>query len=94
MEKRRVKIISRVLNRVKLNFPKTIQFIEDCLECSKENIPMENVTFLCKKLVQRNIFYFVVLGFKAERFLLRLTKYAKRYSMTLNSLSHIFSRII
>ena len=41
-----------------------------------------------KKLVQKNIFYFVVSGFKAERFSLHLTKYAKRYSMKLNSLSH------
>ena len=32
-------------------------------------------------LAQKNIFYFVVLGFKAERFLLELhlTKYVKRY---------------
>ena len=41
-----------------------------------------------KKLVQKNMFYFVVPGFKAETFSLLLTKYAKRYSMKLNSLSH------
>ena len=41
-----------------------------------------------KKLEQKNIFYFVVPGFKAERFSLHLIKYAKRYSMKLNSLSH------
>ena len=41
-----------------------------------------------KNLVQENIFRFVVLGFKAEIFSLHLTKYAKRYSMKLNSLSH------
>ena len=32
MNKRRVKLISRVLDAVKLNFPGTTQFIEDCLE--------------------------------------------------------------
>ena len=97
MDKRRVKIISRVLDRVKLNFLETIQFIENCLEqeCSKENITVEDVIFLCKKLAQRNIFYFVVLVFKGEKFSLRLTKYAKRYSMKLNSLSHdIYLRVI
>ena len=36
-----------------------------------------------KKLVQRNIFYFVVLGFKTETFSLHLTKHVK-----LNLLSH------
>ena len=41
-----------------------------------------------KKLVQKNIFHFVVPGFKAETFSLLLTKYAKRYSIKLNSLSH------
>ena len=40
-----------------------------------------------KTLVQKKIFYFVVSGFKADRFSLHLTKYAKRYSMKLNSLS-------
>ena len=42
MDKRKVKIISRVLDPVKFNFPKTTQFIEDCLEqeCSKENISL------------------------------------------------------
>ena len=48
MDKRRVKIISRVLEEVKLHFPETIQFIEDCLkqECSKENITVEEIIFL------------------------------------------------
>ena len=47
MDKRRVKTISRVLEAVKLNFPDTIQFIEDCLEqeCSKENISLDEVIF-------------------------------------------------
>ena len=50
MDKRRVKTISRVLEAVKLNFPDTIQFIEDCLEqeCSKENISLDEVNiFTC-----------------------------------------------
>ena len=41
-----------------------------------------------KKLVQKNILYFIVPGFKAETFSLLLTKYAKRCVMKLNSLSH------
>ena len=48
-----------------------------------------------KKLVQKNIFYFVVPSFKAETCSLLLAKYAKRYSMKLNSLSHdIYLRVI
>ena len=45
MDKRRVKIISRVLDAVNLNFPEAAQFIEDCLEqgCSKENISVDEV---------------------------------------------------
>ena len=43
-----------------------------------------------KKLAQRNIFYFAVVGFKAEPFSLHLTKHVK-----LNSLSHdIYLRVI
>ena len=40
MDKRRIKIISRVLDAVKLNVPETTQFIEDCQEQerSQENI--------------------------------------------------------
>ena len=40
-----------------------------------------------KKVVQKNIAYFLVPGFKAETFSLLLTEYAKRYTK-LNSLSH------
>ena len=38
MDKRRFKIILRVLEEVKLQFPETVQFIEDCAqqECSKK----------------------------------------------------------
>ena len=48
MDKRRVQIISRVLEEVKLHFPETIQFIENCLEQehSKENVTVEEVIFL------------------------------------------------
>ena len=40
MDKRRIKIISIVLDAVKLNVPETTQFIEDCQEQerSQENI--------------------------------------------------------
>ena len=102
MDKRRPKIISRVLEEVKSNFPGTTWFIEDYLkkECSKENISVDEVTFpftslKSKKLAQKNISYSLVLGFKAERFSLHLTKHAKIYSMKLNSLSHdIYLRVI
>ena len=52
MDKRRVKIISRVLDAVKLNLPETTQFIEDWLEqeCSKENISVDEVIFLFTSL--------------------------------------------
>ena len=48
MDKRRVIIISRVLEEVKPHFPETIEFIEDCLEqeCSKDNIAVEAIIFL------------------------------------------------
>ena len=47
-KKRRVEIISSVLDAVKLNFPETIQIMKDCLEqeSSKENITVEEVIFL------------------------------------------------
>ena len=43
-----------------------------------------------KKLVQRNIFYFLVLGFKAKTFPLNLTKHAKLISLS----HHIYLRVI
>ena len=94
MDKRRVKIISRVLDAVKLNFPETTQFIQDCLEQkrSKENISVDEVIFLFTSLVAK---YYLEPKFKAEKVSLHLTKYAKRYSMKLNSLSHdIYLRLI
>ena len=47
MDKRKVKITSRVLDAVTLNLPDTIQFIEDYpeQECSKENISVDEVIF-------------------------------------------------
>ena len=80
----------KVLDEVKEHFPETKKFIEDCIEqkCLNENITVEEViflfTYLEAKLAQKNIFYFVVRGFKAETFSLHLTKYVK-----LNSLSHV-----
>ena len=52
MDKQRVKIISRALDAVKLNFAETTQFIEDCLEqeCSKENMSVDEVVFLFTSL--------------------------------------------
>ena len=59
---------------------------------------MEEVIFLHvlkQKVSTENIFYSVVLGFKVETFSLHLTKYVKRHSMKLNSLSHdIYMRVI
>ena len=51
-KQRRVKIISRVLDAVKLNFPETTEFIQDCLEqkCSNENISVDEVIFLFTSL--------------------------------------------
>ena len=59
MDKRRVKIISRVLDAVKLNFPETTQFIQDCLEqkCSNENTSVDEVIFLFTSL-EANYFLF------------------------------------
>ena len=95
MDKWRVKIISRVLDLVEINFPDTTQFIKDCLEqeCLKENISVDDdeICFYIPRsrtLAQKNISYSLVLDFKAEAFLLLLTKYSKRYSMKLNLLSY------
>ena len=52
MDKRRIEIISRVLEAVKINFPDTIQFIGHCLEqeCLKENNSVDGVIFLFTSL--------------------------------------------
>ena len=68
----------------------TKEFIDKRLEeeCSKENMSVEEGGFFyisrSKKLTQKNIFYFIVLGFKAEMFLQHLTPHVKKYSMKLN----------
>ena len=73
MDKRRFQITLKVLNKVKVQFPETREFTEDRLEqeCLEENISVEEVIFLFtsleeKKLAQKNIFYFIALGFKTE----------------------------
>ena len=52
MDKRRLKIISRVLEEVKSYFLETAQFIEDCLqqECLKKNISVDEIIFLFTSL--------------------------------------------
>ena len=52
MDKRKRKIILRVMEEVKSHFPKTIQLIEDCLDqgCLKENISVDEVIFLFASL--------------------------------------------
>ena len=52
MVKQRVKVISRVLDAVKLNFPETTQLIEHYLkqEFSKENMSVDEVIFLFTSL--------------------------------------------
>ena len=59
IHERRLKIISRALNAVKLNFPDTTEFIEDCLEqeCLRENITVEEVIFLFTYLEAKSLFY-------------------------------------
>ena len=52
MEKRRLKITFKVLNEIKVQFPKTKEFIEERLEQKflKENISVEEVIFLFTSL--------------------------------------------
>ena len=47
IDKRRLKITLKVLNEIKVQFPKTKEFIEERLkqECLKENISAEEVNF-------------------------------------------------
>ena len=72
MEKRKIKITLEVLNEVAAEFSKTKEFIEERLKQKfvKENISADEVIFLftSKELAEKNIFYFIVLGFKAETF--------------------------
>ena len=73
MDKQRLRITLKILNGVKIQFLETKKFIEECLEqeCLKENISVEEVIFLFTILEaqswhRKNIFYFVVLDYKAE----------------------------
>ena len=72
-----------MLEEINNDFPETAEFIDDRLEqnCSWENITVEEVIFFymlrIKKLAQRNIFHFIVLGFRAETFSLYLTEHVK-----------------
>ena len=72
MEKRKLTITLKVLDIVKVQFSQTKKFIEERLEqeCLKENISVEEVIFVFTslELAQKNIFYFIMLGFKAETF--------------------------
>ena len=85
-----------MLEEINNDFPETAEFIDDRLEqdCSGENITVEEVFSFympkIKKLAQRNIFYLIVLGFRAETFSLYLTKHVK-----LNLPNHdIYLRVI
>ena len=48
MDKKRIKIAMKVLDKAKEHFPETKEFIQDCIvqECSKENISVDEVIFL------------------------------------------------
>ena len=56
MNKRRIKIAIKILGEVKIQFPETVEFINDRLEqeCQKENMSVDEVIFFyisrCKKL--------------------------------------------
>ena len=48
MDKRRLRVALKVLEKVKVRFPDTKRFIEDLIEeeCQKEKISADEVTFL------------------------------------------------
>ena len=48
MDKRRIKIATKVLENVKTQFPETVTFINYCLEqeCQKEYMSVDEVVFL------------------------------------------------
>ena len=66
MDKKRLRVVLKVLDEVKVQFPETKQFIEECIEqeCLKENISAKEVIFFTslevKSQLRKNIFYFVV----------------------------------
>ena len=69
-----LKTTLEVSNEVTAEFPEAKEFIEERLEqkCGKKNISVKEVIYIFPsleaELVKKNIFYFVVLGFKAETF--------------------------
>ena len=74
--------------KLKLSFRKLKKYIEERLSRRKYTSGRGNFSFYkprSKELAQKNIFYFVVLGFKVETFWLEshLTKCIKRHSITL-----------
>ena len=54
MDKKRLRVALKVLEKLKTKHSKTKDLIED--QCQKEKISVEEV----KELAQKNIFYFVV----------------------------------
>ena len=61
MDKRRLRVALKVLEKVKTKYVETKDLIED--ECQREKISVEEVIFFksrSKELAQKNIFYFVV----------------------------------
>ena len=47
MNKRRIKIATKVLEKVKIQFQETVKFINDCLgqKCQKQNMSVDEVIF-------------------------------------------------
>ena len=47
MDKKRLRVVLKVLDEVKVQFPETKQFIEECIEqeCLKENTSAEELIF-------------------------------------------------
>ena len=48
MDKRRIKIVTKVLDEIQAEFPQTAEFVDDLLqqECLKGNISADKVIFL------------------------------------------------
>ena len=102
MDKRKLKIISRILEEVKSNFPETVQFTDYTIHSIHSRARVFKRKYISwwgnffsiprsKKLALKNIFYSLVLGLKAERFSLHLTKYAMKYSMQLIFICVLFA---
>ena len=73
----------KVINEVKTEYPQTAKFIDDLLEqeCRNGNMSVDEIIFLLTHLdTFLNIFYFVVVVFKVERFSLHLTEYKTKFT--------------